>query len=142
MVCALWSGRLTQDCFSKPPRNQAAPYLSSRTGPMDRALLVQLPGGLGLNRVIWARRLAAWSIMGRAGLITNSNTQAHKKPAVNWLPAPNDYSIAVALPAFENIPPTIPPTLLMMKEGHYEQYYPHMDVPQHGGHFAHQLFSK
>ncbi|KAJ7159043.1 hypothetical protein C8R43DRAFT_948394 [Mycena crocata] len=27
--------------------------------------------------------------MGRAGLITNSNTQAHKKPAVNWLPAPN-----------------------------------------------------
>ncbi|KAJ7128236.1 hypothetical protein C8R43DRAFT_957714 [Mycena crocata] len=59
MACALWSGRLTQDCSQKPPRNQAAPYLSSCTGPMDRALLVQLPGGLGLNRVIRARRLAA-----------------------------------------------------------------------------------
>ncbi|KAJ7102686.1 hypothetical protein C8R43DRAFT_963914 [Mycena crocata] len=51
--------------LSKPPRNQAAPYLSSCTGPMDRALLVfccrkvQLPGGLGLNRVTRARRLAA-----------------------------------------------------------------------------------
>ncbi|KAJ7099052.1 hypothetical protein C8R43DRAFT_947250 [Mycena crocata] len=51
--------------LSKPPKNQAAPYLSSCTGPMDRALLVfccrkvQLPGGLGLNRVIRARRLAA-----------------------------------------------------------------------------------
>ncbi|KAJ7165552.1 hypothetical protein C8R43DRAFT_946231 [Mycena crocata] len=55
MACALWSGRLTQDCSQNRPGIRPP-----RTYPVAQDLwTVQLPGGLGLNRVIRARRLAA-----------------------------------------------------------------------------------